>query len=134
MVASAAETRLTVSAQGYTITPARGLAEAAKAQADHAIECVKAAFQPVQQQVVVRYMDGGQVLLEVRCLVPDTQVDSCKKFALSGFDHMQDQQLQVSGPWPPCHFLPVTAKLPNRSERLMPAPGRLPLRSRVARA
>ena len=61
------------------------------------------------------------------------RVEACKKFVLSGFDQLEDRQLQVSGPWPPCHFLPVSARLPNRSERMTPLPGRLPLRSRQAR-
>jgi hypothetical protein len=125
--------RLTVSSQGYSIAPPRSHSETAKVQADHVIECIKTVFQPIQEQVSVRYLERGQVQLEVRCLVPEANVDFCRKFALTGFEHLDDVQLQVTGPWPPCHFLPVSAKLPNRTERMMPAPGRLPLRSRGAR-
>ena len=132
-MAAAAGARLTVSSQGYSIAPPRSHSEAAKVQSDHVLECIKTVFQPIQEQVSVRYLERGQVQLEVRCLVPEANVDFCRKFALTGFEQLDDVQLQVTGPWPPCHFLPVSAKLPNRTERLMPAPGRLPLRSRAVR-
>ncbi len=125
--------RLTVSSQGYSIAPPRTHTETAKLQSDHIIECIKTVFQPIQEQVSVRLLERGQVQLEVRCLVPEANVDFCRKFALTGFEHLDDVQLQITGPWPPCHFLPVTAKMPNRSERMMPAPGRLPLRARAVR-
>ena len=131
--AAATVGRLTVSSQGYSIAPPRSHTEMAKVQSDHIVECIKTVFQPIEQQVSVRYLERGQVQLEVRCLVPEANVEFCRKFALTGFEHLDDVQLQVTGPWPPCHFLPVTAKLPNRTERMMPAPGRLPLRSRGAR-
>jgi hypothetical protein len=132
-VAGAPSVRLAVSSQGYSIVPPRSHTEAAKVQTDHVLECIKTVFQPIQEQVSVRYLERGHVQLEVRCLVPETNVDFCRKFALTGFEHLNDVQLQVTGPWPPCHFLPVSAKLPNRTERMMPAPGRLPLRSRAVR-
>jgi len=131
--AAASSVRLTVSSQGYSIAPPRSQTETAKVQSDHILECIKTVFQPIQEQVSVRYLDRGQVQLEVRCLVPEANVEFCRKFALTGFEHLDDVQLQVTGPWPPCHFLPVSAKLPNRTERMMPAPGRLPLRSRAVR-
>jgi hypothetical protein len=130
---AAALGRLTVSSQGYSIAPPRSQTETAKLQSDHIVECIKTVFQPIQQQVSVRYLERGHVQLEVRCLVPEANVEFCRKFALTGFEHIDEVQLQVTGPWPPCHFLPVTAKLPNRTERMMPAPGRLPLRSRAVR-
>jgi hypothetical protein len=132
-VGAASVGRLTVSSQGYSIAPPRSLTETAQKQSDHIIECIKTVFQPIQEQVSVRYLERGKVQLELRCLVPEGNVEFCRKFALSGFEHLDDVQLQVTGPWPPCHFLPVSAKLPNRTERQMPAPGRLPLRSRAAR-
>ncbi|GEM_PF-6523021 len=134
MAAAAASLgRLTVSSQGYAIAPTHTAPDAARVQADHVLECIRAVFKPLQEQVSARYLDRGQVQLEVRCLVPEAHVEFCRKFALTGFENLDDVQLQVAGPWPPCHFLPVTAKLPNRAEKAMPLPGRLPLRSRAAR-
>lgn len=132
--AGASSPRLSVSSQGYGIVSTPPLAEVARIETQHVIDCVKAAFQPIQELVSVRHADRGQVHLEIRCLLPESRVDACKKFALNGFDQLEDRQLAVSGPYPPSHFLPVSARLPNRSERLTPLPGRLPLRSRPARA
>lgn len=125
--------RLTVSPQGYAIAAPTPLAEVAQKQTDHVIECIRQAFQPIQELVSVRHAERGQVHMEIRCLVPETHVEMCKKFALTGFDQLEERQMQVTGPWPPCHFLPVSAKLPTRTDRLMPQPGRLPLRSRLVR-
>jgi hypothetical protein len=125
--------RLTVSPQGYAIAAPAPLAEVAQKQIDHVIECIKQAFQPIQELISVRHAERGQVHMEIRCLVQETHVETCKKFALTGFDQLEDRQLQITGPWPPCHFLPVSAKLPTRTDRLGPLPGRLPLRSRLAR-
>src|SRR5258708_13557893 len=97
--ASVASPRLTVSSQGYAVAPAMPLAEVAKLQTDHVIDCIKDAFQPIQELVSVRYADRGQVHLEVRCLVPEDHVDCCKKFALTSFDQLDERQLQVTGPW-----------------------------------
>lgn len=124
--------RLTVSSQGYAIAPPLPLAEVAQKQVDHVIDSVKQALQPIQELISVRHAERGQVHMEIRCLVPENHVDACKKFALAGLG-VDECQLQVTGPWPPCHFLPVSAKLPNRTERMTPLPGRLPLRSRLAR-
>ena len=128
-----ATNRLTVSSQGYSIAPPRPIADTAQKQVEHLIECVRTTVQPIQDQISVRYLEAGQVQIEMRCLVPDTQVDFCKKAALTSLDRLEERQLQVTGPWPPCHFLPVTAKLPSRAEKIMPLPGRLPLRSRATR-
>jgi hypothetical protein len=136
MVATAAAgptPRITVSSQGYVVAPPLPLAEIAQRQTDVVIDSIKEAFLPIQQLVSVRYADRGQVHLEVRCLVPEDRVDACKKFAASSFEDLEERAIQVTGPWPPCHFLPVSAKLPNRAERMPALPGRLPLRSRAAR-
>jgi hypothetical protein len=128
--------RLTATNKGYALArPAALQAERlAQQHADRLILHLKNQLHPRADQAAVRYAADGLVMMDLRFLMSDCDVAACQKFSLSKYGDVQDCHWQVTGPWPPYHFLPVTAKLPGRAERLAPPPGRLPLRHRVARA
>lgn len=91
---------------------------------------LRAALAAVDEQSCVRELNDGQVLVDLRYLV---ERPVGKPVSLE-IPNLPQCQLQMTGPWPPYHFLPLTAKLPSRAERLTVMPGRQPLRARAARA
>lgn len=90
---------------------------------------LKLALGACDQQSCLRESNNGHVLADLRFLVE--RPEGKTGVELPQFPQCQ---LQISGPWPPYHFLPVMAKLPTRAERLSVLPGRQPLRARAARA
>lgn len=89
---------------------------------------LKLALGAHDEQACLRELNG-HVLVDLHYLVE--RQENKASVELPRFPQCQ---LQISGPWPPYHFLPVMAKLPTRAERLSVLPGRQPLRARAARA
>ena len=138
--------RLVVSARGFiasgadlmppprTPFPEMSLpAESAEVQAHRIAHHVKETLRPLQEQVSVHPGGEGQMLMDLRYLVEEERIPLCQKLSLQGYPGLRDCQMQVTGPWPPCHFLPLDVKMPARGERLAERPGRLPLRGRAVR-
>lgn len=124
--------RLVVSGQGYGIAPAppaNGGSQAALT--DLVTRRLRETFGGLDEQVSTRESTGGQVLMDLRYLVERGQAS---KTATVAIPEVADCQVQVTGPWPPYHFLPISARMPSRAERLLVLPGRQPLRARAARA
>jgi hypothetical protein len=91
---------------------------------------LKTALAALDEQSCLREGDGSPTLVDLRYLV---QCPVRRPVSLE-IPNLPQCQVQVTGPWPPYHFLPLTAKLPSRAERLTVLPGRQPLRARAARA
>ena len=138
--------RLVVSGQGYVASGARMMSpartpfpeislpsESVETQAHRLGHHLKETLHPLQEQVSVRSGGEGQMLMDLRYLVEEERVPLYQKLTLQGYPGLRDCQAQVTGPWPPCHFLPLDVKMPARGERLAERPGRLPLRGRAGR-
>lgn len=124
--------RLVVSGQGYGIAPsapANGGNQAALT--DLVTRRLREIFGGLDEQVSTRESANGQVLMDLRYLVERSQAAKPATLAIPG---IAGCQVQVTGPWPPYHFLPISARMPSRAERLLVLPGRQPLRARAARA
>ncbi len=126
--------RLMVSGGGYIVPgtqPADG--ENHESPAHRVAQYLKETLRPRQEQMAIRTAADGVVHMELRYLVDEHQVPILQKNSLPGFQSLEDFQMQVTGPWPPYHFLPLAAKLPARGERIAERPGRVPLRARAVR-
>jgi hypothetical protein len=124
--------RLVVSNQGYGIAaapPANG--GGAAALTELVTRRLRALLGGLEEQVSTRELAAGRVLLDLRYLVERSVSPRPSSVAIP---EVPSCQVQVTGPWPPYHFLPITAKMPSRAARLMVLPGRQPLRARAARA
>ena len=107
----------------------------AEAQARALAQRLTEMLRPLQEQVCVRPSRDGQVLMDLRYLVEEDRVPICQKLSSLAAERIKECQLhvQVTGPWPPYHFLPVAVKLPARSERSARGAVRLVARARTAR-
>lgn len=94
-------------------------------------------LRPLQEQMSLRPGREGQMLLDLRHLVEDERIPAYQKLPSLATERVRDcqvqVQVQVTGPWPPYHFLPVAVKLPARSERSLRGGERLLTRARGMR-
>lgn len=86
-------------------------------QARHLAQRVTETLRPLQEQSCLRLSREGQLLMDLRHLVEEARVEAYQRLSALVPECARDCQVQVTGPWPPYHFLPVAAKLPARSER-----------------
>ncbi len=62
-------------------------------------------FQPLDEEVSCRLLDNGKMLLDIAHLIDRKSVERYQnKFATTSA-LMRDCQMQLSGPWPPYHFV-----------------------------
>ncbi len=123
--------RLVVSGQGYGIAaapPTNGGTHSALT--DLVTKRLREVLGGLDEQVSTRELADGQVLMDVRYLVERSPAPK----ATLAIPEVSDCHVQVTGPWPPYHFLPISARMPSRAERMLVLPGRQPLRARAARA
>jgi hypothetical protein len=81
-------------------------------------------FQPLDQQVSCRRLEGSQLLVDCAHLIEAGKIAAYQKLCGQASTQVKDCELRVSGPWPPYHFLPNAVR--------RPAPSRVPsLRTRV---
>jgi hypothetical protein len=83
-------------------------------------------FQPLEQQVSCRRLEGSQLLVDCAHLIETGKVAAYHKLCDQAANRIKDCDFRVSGPWPPYHFLPNAVRLPARPA----APAQ---RSRMAR-
>ncbi len=86
-------------------------------QARRLAQRVTETLRPLQEQSCLRLSREGQLLMDLRHLVEEARVEAYQRLSALVPECARDCQVQVTGPWPPYHFLPVAAKLPARSER-----------------
>ena len=80
-------------------------------------------FGPLAEEISCRTLDGGRMQLEVSHLISSRLVERYQNKFATVREQMRDCQLQLSGPWPPYHFvhsltrsvtpLPAAAALPR---------------------
>jgi hypothetical protein len=82
-------------------------------------------FQPLDEEVSCRLMDNGKMLLDIAHLIDRKCVERYQnKFATTSAI-MHECQMQLSGPWPPYHFvhkLTRPAHAPTQAAAAMPSP------------
>jgi hypothetical protein len=62
-------------------------------------------FSPLAEELSCRCLDSGKMQLEVSHLIGSRQVERYQNKFQSARDQMRDCQFQLSGPWPPYHFV-----------------------------
>jgi len=124
--------RLVVSGQGYGIAsaPPAGTGTV-PALVNLVTSRLREMLGGLEEQVSTRESADGHVHMDLRYLVERSLASKPVTLAVP---EVRDCQVQVTGPWPPYHFLPISARMPSRAERLLVLPGRQPLRARAARA
>ena len=62
-------------------------------------------FLPLAEEVTCRRMDTGKMLLDIAHLIDSAGVERYQNKYSSASVQMKDCQMQLSGPWPPYHFV-----------------------------
>jgi hypothetical protein len=62
-------------------------------------------FLPLAEEVSCRRMDSGKMLLDIAHLIDSAGVERYQNKYSSASVLMKDCQMQLSGPWPPYHFV-----------------------------
>jgi hypothetical protein len=62
-------------------------------------------FLPLAEEVSCRRMDSGKMLLDIAHLIDSGGVERYQNKYSSASVLMKDCQMQLSGPWPPYHFV-----------------------------
>lgn len=62
-------------------------------------------FAPLAQEVSCRTLENGKMQLDVSHLIPTRMVERYQNKFQTAREQMRDCQLQLSGPWPPYHFV-----------------------------
>ncbi len=62
-------------------------------------------FSPLEEEISCRRLESGKMLLDVSHLIPTRLVERYQnKFAMAK-EQLRECQMQLSGPWPPYHFV-----------------------------
>lgn len=62
-------------------------------------------FTPLEEEVSCRRVDAGKMLLDIAHLIDTRNVERYQNKYSSALQRMKDCQMQLSGPWPPYHFV-----------------------------
>ncbi len=62
-------------------------------------------FAPISEEITCRRLDSGRMQLDVSHLIGARQVERYQNKFQMAREQMRDCQLQLSGPWPPYHFV-----------------------------
>ncbi len=62
-------------------------------------------FSPLAEEISCRRMESGKMQLDVSHLISSRQVERYQNKFLQVREQMKDCQMQLSGPWPPYHFV-----------------------------
>jgi hypothetical protein len=62
-------------------------------------------FAPLAEEVSCRRTDSGKMLLDIAHLIDNKGVERYQNKYSSASQMMKDCQMQLSGPWPPYHFV-----------------------------
>jgi hypothetical protein len=83
-------------------------------------------FQPLDEEVSCRVMDNGKMLLDIAHLIDCKTVERYQNKFTTTSSIMRECQMQLSGPWPPYHFVhkltrPAHAQAPIAAAVPVPA-------------
>lgn len=76
---------------------------------------LQAALKPLEHHIISHRMEGPQCQVELVHLIELTNAPAYQKFSQALLQSGQNVDLRLSGPWPPCHFMPSTIKPPKAS-------------------
>src|SRR5579875_3556404 len=62
-------------------------------------------FLPLEEEITCKRMDSGKMLLDIAHLVDKSTVERYQNKYSSATRDMKDCAMQLSGPWPPYHFV-----------------------------
>jgi len=63
-------------------------------------------FMPLDEEVSCRLTDSGKMVLDIAHLIERKSVERYQnKFSTTSTTMMRECQMQISGPWPPYHFV-----------------------------
>ena len=72
-------------------------------------------FLPLAEEVTCKRMDSGKMLLDIAHLVDKKTVERYQNKYSSATLQMKDCAMQLSGPWPPYHFVHTHQHQPHRA-------------------
>jgi hypothetical protein len=73
-------------------------------------------FMPLDEEISCRMMEDGKMVLDIAHLIDSKCVDRyVSKFAATS-TIMREYQMQLSGPWPPYHFVLRLTRGPHQSQ------------------
>src|SRR6202012_2829841 len=79
-------------------------------------------FSPLDEEVSCRRMDSGKMLLDIAHLIDHKCIERYQNKYSSASQQLKDCQMQLSGPWPPYHFVHrLTARHANTHHAPAPA-------------
>ena len=62
-------------------------------------------FLPIAEEVTCKRMDSGKLLLDIAHLIDNKTVERYQNKYTSATSELKDCRMQLSGPWPPYHFV-----------------------------
>jgi hypothetical protein len=62
-------------------------------------------FSPLDEEVSCRRMDSGKMLLDIAHLIENKGIERYQNKYSSATQQLKDCRMQLSGPWPPYHFV-----------------------------
>jgi len=62
-------------------------------------------FAPLEEEITCKRIDDGKMLLDIAHLIDNKTVERYQNKYSSAMQMMKECQLQLSGPWPPYHFV-----------------------------
>jgi hypothetical protein len=62
-------------------------------------------FSPIDEEISCRRMESGKMLLDIAHLIENKCIERYQNKYSSATQQLKDCQMQLSGPWPPYHFV-----------------------------
>jgi hypothetical protein len=62
-------------------------------------------FSPLDEEISCRRMDSGKMLLDIAHLIDHKGIERYQNKYSSASQQLKDCHMQLSGPWPPYHFV-----------------------------
>jgi len=66
-------------------------------------------FLPIAEEITCKRIDSGKMLLDIAHLIDNKTVERYQNKYSSATQQMKECRMQLSGPWPPYHFVQRTA-------------------------
>jgi hypothetical protein len=83
--------------------------------AEQAAAHLETALSPLDSQILGHRMEGPQCQVDLVHLIDVANAPAYQRFSQALLQAGQTVELRLSGPWPPCHFMPSTIKPPKAS-------------------
>ncbi len=67
-------------------------------------------FNPLDEDICCKKVDSGGMLIDIAHLIDNKSVEKYQNRYSTVSKHLKDIEVQISGPWPPYHFMPSKVK------------------------